>query len=526
MSFVIDGFDNIQKWTEVRLGTGIVQARSPGTFQASLPLPGDVAGLQTPMRHHLSTLSDLRIKLDRRVGTAGITLEYDEIADPFTGYGYRFVRDSYYGIIVWWEGGAEIFADPVPPEEIAELRITTTLTANGWLISYYYNGTLIFETLKSGWTGENFYVKLAAAGAEGLTGVNNFQSTGYVPPPPPEYNLNTNSRPSSLGCTVDGMSYTTPVALRLKEGIHDIVFPPQIVTPQNMILRFGRWENNETTPTRQINLTQDMSILGTFPSGTLSITTTPVSGRISVDGINVGQGSAAVVVESNMNHTVTFGDVSGYRTPAAQIISVGEDLTRSVTGTYEQIPVAEGTLLVRTENQAGQLIQGPILVNGVEVGRAQYQSNYPAGTSLTVSFGALSGYVSPTSRQVTIVDGQTTTIVGIYTAIYSVTLTVTLRGVPYPGATVRVISGPTTPLAQITDNNGQVRFDNLATGAYVFEASNENMSGRITLDPSITAAAEIPLAIPTPIPDLLPAATLAASLGSIVGIIIYCSLTK
>src|SRR5660398_44323 len=67
---------------------------------------------------------------------------------------------------------------------------------------------------------------------------------------------------------------------------------------------------------------------------TLSVTTTPVSGSIYVDGIYKGTGSWSGSVNIG-SHTVSFGAVSGYTTPSQQTITfnIGGQ-TATLTGTY------------------------------------------------------------------------------------------------------------------------------------------------------------------------------------------------
>lgn len=53
----------------------------------------------------------------------------------------------------------------------------------------------------------------------------------------------------------------------------------------------------------------------------LEVTTTPVSGEIFIDGVSKGWGSVAVTLSTG-SHTVSFGAVSGYTTPAALTVNV------------------------------------------------------------------------------------------------------------------------------------------------------------------------------------------------------------
>lgn len=71
--------------------------------------------------------------------------------------------------------------------------------------------------------------------------------------------------------------------------------------------------------------------------GTLTIDTTPVKGPIFVDGKLWGTAPKLGMVPVR-SYTVSFGTVSGYETPPAQTVSVAQDKTKDVTGTYTVIP--------------------------------------------------------------------------------------------------------------------------------------------------------------------------------------------
>lgn len=60
-------------------------------------------------------------------------------------------------------------------------------------------------------------------------------------------------------------------------------------------------------------------------------------------------------------------------------------------------------------------IVGDIYVNNVYVGSGSFGKNYAPGT-YTVSFGDISGYVTPSSKTVAITAGSTVTVTGVYTA--------------------------------------------------------------------------------------------------------------
>jgi hypothetical protein len=83
-------------------------------------------------------------------------------------------------------------------------------------------------------------------------------------------------------------------------------------------------------------------LLGHFTStkaqdtGTLSVTTTPVSGAIFVDNIFKG----TKFWSGNLNvgpHLVSFGDIDGYIAPSPQTVTVIADQTYYVIGAYRKL---------------------------------------------------------------------------------------------------------------------------------------------------------------------------------------------
>ena len=87
-------------------------------------------------------------------------------------------------------------------------------------------------------------------------------------------------------------------------------------------------------------------------TGTLSITTTPVSGPIYVDYIL--RGTKFWSGDLNVgSHVVSFGDVPGYVAPSPQTLTVVADQTYYIVGAYrkllsfkEMIPILEETIVL------------------------------------------------------------------------------------------------------------------------------------------------------------------------------------
>ncbi|HVP77059.1 MAG TPA: hypothetical protein VMV04_04125 [Thermodesulfobacteriota bacterium] len=72
-------------------------------------------------------------------------------------------------------------------------------------------------------------------------------------------------------------------------------------------------------------------------TGTLSVTTTPVSGTIYVDMLLKGKKFWSGGVATGY-HVVTFGDVRGYITPSPQTVTVTAGQTYYAIGLYKKLP--------------------------------------------------------------------------------------------------------------------------------------------------------------------------------------------
>ena len=72
-------------------------------------------------------------------------------------------------------------------------------------------------------------------------------------------------------------------------------------------------------------------------TGTLSVTTTPVSGAIYVDMLLKGKKFWSGGLDTGY-HVVTFGDVEGYIRPSPQTVTVIADQMFCVIGFYRKFP--------------------------------------------------------------------------------------------------------------------------------------------------------------------------------------------
>ena len=83
----------------------------------------------------------------------------------------------------------------------------------------------------------------------------------------------------------------------------------------------------------ETNNTSSYRVTITQQTGTLSVTTTPVSGAIYFDGTFKANGSWSGSVATG-SHTVSFGTVSGYTAPVTRTVTVYNGQTTTTTGTY------------------------------------------------------------------------------------------------------------------------------------------------------------------------------------------------
>jgi hypothetical protein len=210
-----------------------------------------------------------------------------------------------------------------------------------------------------------------------------------------------------------------------------------------------------------MNSSRSVTIEFLQPIGTLSVSTTPVSGGIYVDGSYKGSGSWNGPMLAGP-HTVSFGNVSGYSKPGPQDGTVNDGQTTSVTGTYiKQI----GTLSVSTTP-----VSGGIYVDGSYKGNGSWSGPIIVG-SHTVSFGDVSGYATPIAQVVSVSEGQTTGVTGTYVqnppditvnpdtinfgnvcANISAERTITVRNDGETDLSIGAVAAPSQPFGKTSDN--------------------------------------------------------------------------
>jgi len=261
--------------------------------------------------------------------------------------------------------------------------------------------TISFGTVTDYDTPANQTVTITRENTSSITGTYTLQ-TGT---------LSVNTTPVRGEIFIDGRSISTgPQTGIFPVGSHTISFGPVggYISPVDQVVTMAKG--------------QPVNITGTYipvppKTGVLSIETVPVKGEISVDGQSWGTvpQSKALTVGT---HTVRFGPMPGYTPPADQTVTVTENNTTAITGTYV---LHTGTLSIDTTPVAAE-----VFVDGQSWGIAPQSKTVPLGT-YTVGFGPVGGYISPVDQTVTMTKDRTSSVTGAYTAILVVetgTLTV------------------------------------------------------------------------------------------------------
>ncbi|MCP4712265.1 MAG: PEGA domain-containing protein, partial [Planctomycetes bacterium] len=207
--------------------------------------------------------------------------------------------------------------------------------------------------------------------------------------------LSIDTTPGAAEVFIDGVSQGySPVSKPLATGTYTV--------------SFGVVADYISPATRQImiNTNQTTSVTGTYlrATGALSIDTDPIKGELFVDGTSWGSAPQNQLIETG-THTVSFGAVANYLTPAPQTITVLRDQTLTVTATY---PPATGTLSITTSP-----VTGEIFVDDVSWGSAPQTREITLG-SHAIGFGYVEGYITPDDQTVTVTQSQATTAEGVY----------------------------------------------------------------------------------------------------------------
>ncbi len=161
--------------------------------------------------------------------------------------------------------------------------------------------------------------------------------------------------------------------------------------------------------------------------GSLTVTIAPqeaitAGAQWKVDGRewqNSGATASGIPVGS---HTVTFKDVTGWKTPTVQSVTISKDQTKTASGTYVQLL---GSLRVTISPQAATTAGAQWQMDGgAWQNSGATLSSIPVGLH-TVAFKDVAGWATPVAQVVTISSGSTTAVSATY-AQHVGSLTVTI----------------------------------------------------------------------------------------------------
>jgi hypothetical protein len=193
------------------------------------------------------------------------------------------------------------------------------------------------------------------------------------------------------------------IVFGLSVGLHTITFSAADgwTTPASQTISVVA---NRTTP-----------VTGTYvaipPTGSLQVTLNPAVTQWAMDNGPLQNSGATITGLSVGSHTVTFGALSGWTTPASKRISVAANQTTSVTAIYLALP-ATGAVQVTLNPAMAQW--------AVDHGALQSSGAIVFGLSVglhTVTFSAASGWTTPASQTIYVVANRTTSVTATYVAI-------------------------------------------------------------------------------------------------------------
>jgi hypothetical protein len=225
----------------------------------------------------------------------------------------------------------------------------------------------------------------------------------YVPPPPGTISVNTNNASATFTitgpATYDGTG-TMWTQQNAPTGTYSIAFHtiPGYTTP------------TDTNKTLASGGTVYFSGSYIQKTGTLSVTTAPVFGAISIDGTVVGSGSWSGPLLAT-DHTVSFGTIPGYITPSTRTSTVLENQETIVTGIYvaesspPSIEIQSMTVGGITCNHGCSITCGTNCPAIVDVVITWQNSGGSSGT-FTPHITVAGGYPIP-GAQITVISGGT-----------------------------------------------------------------------------------------------------------------------
>lgn len=131
---------------------------------------------------------------------------------------------------------------------------------------------------------------------------------------------------------------------------------------------------------------------------------------------------------------------------------------KTFTANYVLVPVTPATLVIATSPVLGQ-----IYVNGAIVGIGSASVTVDPGTHV-ISFGSVSGYITPSTQSVSVAEGQTVNVSGLYVQSPIPPVTYSLTIVPAAGGSTSPVGGVYT-----YEEGALVSVGAIASAGYVFD---------------------------------------------------------
>jgi BspA type Leucine rich repeat region (6 copies) len=182
------------------------------------------------------------------------------------------------------------------------------------------------------------------------------------------------------------------------------------------------------------------------PTGSLTVNIQPAGATNAGAQWQVDNGSwlnsgATVSGLSVAQHTVSFSTISDWTTPANQTVTITNNATTTVTGTYAIIPTGSLTVNIQPAGatNAGaqwQVDGGAYLNSGATV------SGLSVARQHTVGFSTISGWTTPASKTVSVSANSTASVTGTYVQQFgSLEVTINPQAAATAGAKWQVDGG-------------------------------------------------------------------------------------
>ncbi len=226
--------------------------------------------------------------------------------------------------------------------------------------------------------------------------------------------------------------------------------------------------NTPANQTANITNGQPTSLTGAYvqQTGSLTVAISPAAAvsagaQWNVDG-GPWQTSGATVSAAVGSHTVNFNTIAGWSAPASQTVNITNGQTTSATGLYVQqygaLTVMIGPAAAVSAGAQWNVDGGSWQLNGATVSAAV--------GSHTINFFTITGWTSPASQTVNIVNLQTTSASGAYIQQFgSLTVTITPAAAVSAGAQWNVDGGSWqtsgTTISGLTVGQHTVAFNNI-----------------------------------------------------------------